>query len=330
VTATHRDLLIVGPNLTIDRTLGIEELVPGWVLRFESAAITPGGKGVNVARAASRLGCGATLVSFAPGHTGEAVARLVREEGIDLRAVPVGGEIRSSAIVRERGGRVTVMNEPGPRVRPEDWNRLLDVVREELVRHRTVVCSGSSPPGTPDDAYGRVVREAGQRSLPVLVDASGPLLEAALEAGADFVAPNLVEAEASLWGARPAGEVDTRGVEVRERAQTAALALVGRGARVGIVTAGAAGVAVAWEGGARWVEARAVRAVNPIGAGDTFVAAVMAAVGAGRGLGAAVAAGVGAAAAGVERPLAGDLDVARARRLRAELGDEDWGPASFV
>ena len=48
-------VLIAGPNLTIDRTVTIDELRPGEVLRFEDVAVTPGGKGVNVARAARAL-----------------------------------------------------------------------------------------------------------------------------------------------------------------------------------------------------------------------------------------------------------------------------------
>ena len=47
-------MLIAGPNLTIDRTLAIDELRPGEVLRFDQVAVTPGGKGVNVARVRGR------------------------------------------------------------------------------------------------------------------------------------------------------------------------------------------------------------------------------------------------------------------------------------
>ena len=38
-------MVIAGPNLTIDRTLSIDELRPGEVLRFERAVVSPGGKG---------------------------------------------------------------------------------------------------------------------------------------------------------------------------------------------------------------------------------------------------------------------------------------------
>ena len=84
-------MLIAGPNPTIDRTLTIAELRPGEVLRFERVAITPGGKGLNVARAARALGEPAVLVSFVPGHTGRAGAAMVAAEGIELRGVPSPG-----------------------------------------------------------------------------------------------------------------------------------------------------------------------------------------------------------------------------------------------
>jgi 1-phosphofructokinase family hexose kinase len=319
-------LLVAGPNLTIDRTLEIDELVLGSEVRFTHAEITPGGKGVNVARAASRLGCDTTLVALAPGHTGAAVARLIADEGLRLRTVPAAGEVRSSAIVLERAGRVTVFNEPGPHLGPRYWEAYVEAVVAELPGHRALVCSGSVPPGIPEEAYARLVWEAAGRSMLTVVDASGPLLSRALDAGPDIVTPNLSEAEA-LLGGLPGGEIEPRAPNARDRAVRAAGAMVKeRGARVAIVTAGAAGAAVAWRGEERFVEAVSVQVVNPIGAGDVFVAGLICALDAGHSLGAAVRAAVGAAAAGVERPLAGDLDPGRARALSEHLHAGDWGP----
>ena len=70
----HAAVVIAGPNLTIDRTLSIDELRPGEVLRFERAVVTPGGKGVNVARVAraARRGRACSSASFrgGPGRRG--------------------------------------------------------------------------------------------------------------------------------------------------------------------------------------------------------------------------------------------------------------------
>ena len=150
-------MVIACPNLTIDRTLSIDELRPGEVLRFERAVVSPGGKGVNVARVARELGAGAVLVGFVPGRTGAAGAALLADEGLALRGVEVGGELRSTAVVLERSGRVTVFNEPGPPLAPGDWERYEAAVAQALAGERVLACSGSLPPGAPADAYGRLV-----------------------------------------------------------------------------------------------------------------------------------------------------------------------------
>jgi fructose-1-phosphate kinase PfkB-like protein len=106
-------MLIAGPNLTIDRTSTLPELRPGDVLRLADVAVTPGGKGLNVARAALALGAPARLVAFVPGHTGRASAALIAEEGVGLDAVDAPGEIRSTSVILEPSGRATVLNEPG-------------------------------------------------------------------------------------------------------------------------------------------------------------------------------------------------------------------------
>src|SRR5919204_926121 len=191
-------MLIAGPNLTIDRTLTIPALRPGEVLRFDDVAVTPGGKGVNVARVAQALGAPALLVGFTPGHTGEACARMLADEGVALRAVPASGELRSTAVVLEHGGRVTVFNEPGPRIDDGDWARYVAAVADALGGHRVLACSGSAPPGTPPGAYAELAALARSRSVVAIVDATGPLLAEAVAGGAELVTPNPGEAESLL------------------------------------------------------------------------------------------------------------------------------------
>ena len=109
-------MLIAGPNLTIDRTLTIDELRPGEVLRFERVAVTPGGKGVNVARVARALGAAAAArrasCRAAPAPP---AAALIADEGVDVRGV----DRSAASCARPRSswsaaGASTVINEPGP------------------------------------------------------------------------------------------------------------------------------------------------------------------------------------------------------------------------
>jgi 1-phosphofructokinase family hexose kinase len=313
-------VLVAGPNLTIDRTMAIEELRPGEVLRFDAVAVTPGGKGVNVARVARDLGAPAVLVGFVPGRTGAAAAGLLADESIALRGVPVRGEIRSTAVILERSARVTVFNEPGPPLATDDWERYEAEVAHALEGERVLACSGSLPPGAPLDGYGRLVGLARSRGAQCIVDVNGPALDAALAAGADVVTPNIAEAEGLLLGR--ADETVEAGdpAVVRERGLEAARALVQRGARRAVVTAAAAGAAVCDGNESWWVPAAAVAEVrNPIGAGDALVGGLALALERGESFAAAVAAGMATGAASVETDVAGTVVPERVAALLAAV-----------
>ena len=314
-------MLIAGPNLTLDRIVRIDELRPGEVLRFADATIAPGGKGVNVARVCRTLGFPAVLVALAPGRTGRAVVELLQDEGLDLDAVATGGEARVASIVLERSGRVTVLNEPGPTIGGEDWGAFEAAVTERLPGHRFLVCIGSTPPGSPPDAYGRLVRLARDRGVSSLVDASGESLTRALEAGPDLVTPNLAEAEGILAGedSQPAAE---RSTDDRDRAQEAAAAMVARGAGTAVVTVGA-GVAVDGRTERWWIDAPSVMVRNPIGAGDSLVGGLVGSLERGDDLRHAIGLGVAAASASVETELPGLIDGERVLRLSPLLSFRD-------
>jgi 1-phosphofructokinase family hexose kinase len=312
-------LLVAGPNLTLDRTGSIRELRPGEVLRLADVVVTPGGKGVNVCRAAASLGIAAVLVSFVPGHTGRAAAALLADEQIDLVAVPSAGELRSTAIVIESGGRTTVLNEPGPPIGAGDWEAYERRMAERLPRAAALVCSGSVPPGAPDDAYGRLATLARERARICVVDASGIALKEAVASGAAVVAPNLGEAEAALAGASESEAVEAA-PDALERALAAARGLLEQGARVAVVTAAGAGAAYADSSGrAGSVSAPAVPVRNPIGAGDAFTAALAARAAQGVATEDALVFAVATGSASVQFPLAGKLDRAVADALVGEL-----------
>ena len=119
-------MVIAGPNLTIDRTAGDRRAAPG-----RGAALRPrrgdaGRQGRSTSRERrGRSAHSALLVVVRCRATPAApAAALIAEEGVELRGVPCGGELRSTLVVQERGGRTTVFNEPGPPVDERRWERL--------------------------------------------------------------------------------------------------------------------------------------------------------------------------------------------------------------
>jgi 1-phosphofructokinase family hexose kinase len=345
-------LLIATPNIAVDRTVRLPELRPGSVQRPSRAVVTAGGKGLNVSRVAAAFGRRARLVSFLPQTDAALTERLLAAEPVDFTGIPVPGEARVATILLEDSGRVTVLNEPGPSVPEGGWERYEKAVADELARgrHRTLVCSGSLPPGVPDDAYARLVEIGHRAGVRVVVDASRAALAAVLPAGPDVVTPNLAEAESVLHGHAHESVADT-GDDVPGRAGRAVLELCRLGARSAAVTAGAAGAAYGLADGDTggrtgsgaagaaygradgvsgdragcgvdgvvWVPTVPVRVANPIGAGDSFVAGLVEAFEAGRSGVEAVVFAVATATASVEQELAGGVDPARARELAARV-----------
>ena len=302
-------MLVLGANLAVDRTLRMARLVPGQVIRPREAVATAGGKAVNVVRAARAHGVRAVLIANLPGRAGTLLAELLAEEGHDLRPIVTTGEARAALILLEDSGRTTVVNEPGPPLTRDGAVRLLAAVRDELAtgRHGVVVATGSLPPGAPVDLYRQVLdlaRAAGSRCI---VDASGDALAATLPHGPDIVSPNLAEAEVLLLGAE-GEEVDPEGHDVRARATAAAAQLVAAGARAALVSAGRHGVAGHDEAGGFWVDAPAVAVRNAIGAGDSLVAGLGAALERGRPFRDATVVGVATAGASVAHDLAGGVE----------------------
>lgn len=318
--------LIASPNLTVDRTVSLPRLEPGAVLRPRRAVVTAGSKGLNVGRVLAALREPARLVGFVPTDDAALVRRLFGAEPVEVLGVDVDGDLRVATIYLEDDGRVTVLNEPGPDVAADDWRRFQEAVEEELTSggHATLVCSGSLPPGTPGDAYGRlttIARRAGVRSV---VDAATDVLAEALAHAPDYVTPNLAEAEGAL-GLGQGEPVHEEGPDVAERAASAVRALCAAGARHAIVTAGAAGAAFGDTDAVRWIRGVHVRVRNPIGAGDSFVGGFVGALESGEEPLPAVLRGLATATASCEHDLAGGFEPRRVAEIEAVLAADAAG-----
>ena len=321
-------MLIVNPNLAIDRTIPLDMMVLGSVHRTGPATASLGGKGVNVARVARAFGHRGVLVGFLPSTSAAELAMLAAAEGAELAGVPVTGIVRVASVFLEQSGRVTVFNEPGPTVDEGDWSRLLAEVERRASGQQTVVCSGSLPPGSPVDGYARVVRAARRSGLRSVVDSTREVLANALTAQPDVVSPNLAEAETLLFGPAIEG-VEPEGDQVARRAVEAARELVARGARHAIVSAGSHGAAFSHGLETAFSPAPEVSVVSPIGAGDSLVGGLVHGLEEGQPFADAVRFALAVASASCEQPVAGAVDVSRARKLAATLRTQTCSSRSW-
>lgn len=320
-------VLIVNPNPVFDRTITLEELVPGAVMRTLDVELTAGGKGINVARVLRALDVAAPLILPIGADDRPRYERLLRAEGADFTSIEVPGTVRTASIyLEERSPRVTVVNDAGDAMAEADWARVRAAVRSAVSPGDTVLCMGSFPPGLAPTSLNDLIEDVHGAGGQILVDANPAWLASALSARPDVVTPNVHEAEAALGiGTAHVMDADDSDAElIRARSEAAALELCGRGARLAFVTGGGAGVAMAHDGEVAWVPAYPVEVVSTVGAGDSFVAglayewAVVQADGPTDWLDAAQFA-VATAAASCEHVRAGGIVPARVREIHAAI-----------
>src|ERR687891_332809 len=125
-------ILIAGANLSLDRTIMLDDLEIGRIHRTDSVDVRGGGKGANVARSLRCAGVDSHTIGYSGGIVGRATVELIASEGLRVTPVDVAGEGRSCLTVLARRAETTVFNEPGPSIGEPDFARLEDQVGKHL------------------------------------------------------------------------------------------------------------------------------------------------------------------------------------------------------
>jgi 1-phosphofructokinase len=298
-------IVTLTPNPSVDRTIEVDALHRGAVLRARSSRVDPGGKGVNVSRALAANGRKTRAVLPAGGWEGDQLAALLAPADVEVVVVPVSGSVRANVSVVEPDGTVTKLNELGPQLSEAEVEAVTAATVAAAADAEWLAVSGSLPPGVPVDLYARVVERLGSARVKVAVDSSGAPLVAALAAGPDLVKPNREElAEATGRQIFTVGDV-----------VAAAEALRGQGVAAVLASLGADGAVLVDTTGATFGSAIVERPRSSVGAGDAMLAGFLAGGGSGPdALAEALAWGAAAASLpGSRMPTPADLDHAAVR-----------------
>ena len=305
------DILTVTMNPCVDVSTSTAKVAPEHKLRCEAPRREPGGGGINVARVVQRLG-GACVALFPVGGTsGAQLLRLLAAEQVPTVPVPIAGDTRESLHVRDRSAAEDyrfVM--PGPNVAASEWQACLQHLTSMAVVPRYLVLSGSLPPGVPVDFYAQLVRLMRERGSRLVLDASGPALAAALEAGVYLVKPSLRELR----------ELSGQALESETQWRAAAQQLVDAGrAEVVVLSLGAQGALMVSRQETVFAPALAVPVSTTVGAGDSFVGGMVHALAGGASLRDAFGRGVAAASAALLGSGTGLCQSADVERLHREV-----------
>jgi ribokinase len=287
-SAASRTVVVVG-SINEDVTLQLGRRIrPGETVTAQRVARRPGGKGANQAAAAASAGAEvAMLGAVGDDDAGTRMIEDLRRRGVNTEWVrTVDGVSTGTAYVTVTSdGENTIVLDPGA-------NRFVDAAAVEAawstLPPASVLLSLLEIPLAGVVAAVRLAAETGMRSVVTLAPAQpvpGDLL-----CGLDPLLVNEHEAAFLL-------RADDLGGHIVDAARE----LLRLGPKSAVVTAGAAGAAVADGGTARQLPAvPVVKVRDTTGAGDAFAGALAAALGRGADLDAAVAAGLRAGAGAVQ------------------------------
>lgn len=253
-------------NPTIDVSYDVGKVRHTHKMRTDNEHYAPGGGGINVARVFVRLGGNARSYYLSGGATGPALDGLIDLHQLVRTRIPIEGPTRIAAdILEHETGKEYRFTPAGPQVSEEEWTHCLEVLAETDCD--VMVMSGSLPPGVPTDFYARVTRLLAPKGIEIVLDTSGEALAAGIEQGdLLLVKPSLGEL----------AQYSGRTLENHEAISAAAMEIVTAGkARLVAVTMGHVGALLAHAGGTAFLPALQIEAASAVGAGDSFVAAMV-------------------------------------------------------
>ena len=122
-------ILTVTLNPALDVCASVAVVTTDHKLHCDNASRTPGGGGINVARAIHRLGGEATAFFPYGGSTGQLLCDLLAAEGVPTAGLPVAGVTREDFAVREEStGREYRFVLPGAPLTPGEADRCIEEI----------------------------------------------------------------------------------------------------------------------------------------------------------------------------------------------------------
>lgn len=254
-------------NPTIDVAYEVDRMIHTHKMRTVSEYYCPGGGGINVARVFVRLGGNARCIYLAGGATGDAFDGLVDLHQLARTRIRIAGHTRvaTSALDHETTKEYRFTPQ-GPVVSEGEWQACLDSLDD--VDCDILVASGSLPIGVPANFYALVAARMRPRGIAMVLDTSGRALRESLAGAGGVLLVKPSQGELAQLAGRELKTIDSISEE--------AMAIVERGEAENVsVTLGHRGAVLARREGTIHLPALEIDARSAVGAGDSFLAAMV-------------------------------------------------------
>ena len=253
-------------NPSFDKTVEVQSLEIGQVNRIqEDARVDLGGKGINVAVVADRLGLEVQCLGIMGKDGSSELSELMDREHLrhSFRVIP--GHVRTNTKIVSRSAQgVTELNEPGPMVDQQILHDFFEMAKEKTADSDMVVVTGSLPPGCPEGTYRDLLKILEGKKC--ILDTEGKELELAAKGACPYlIKPNLKEMEATL------------GIELRtmRTIRDAALLFIRLGVEHAVVSMGEMGAMYVSAEKTLFAPALRVEIKSTVGAGDAMIGGML-------------------------------------------------------
>jgi len=256
-------ILVVTPNPCIDKTLFVESIHPQPKILVEKVKEIAGGKGSNVSRVLHRLGIEVGHFVLLGGYTGQRVKSLMELEGVSVYPAWISQRTRVVTTIVDRNWQQVAYFEPGPVISTQEMDQIVLTFEKIVPSVELIVLCGSVSDQSANSIYYRMIQIAKKNRIKTIIDSRGVPLIGALKAQPWMVKMNREEAE-ETWGKKIHsgddlhkfyGFLNSKGIDY------CVLTLGEKGAWF-------RGENVSWSG-----YSPKVTSINPVGSGDSFLAA---------------------------------------------------------
>ena len=252
-------------NPSFDRAVEMDTLKLGEVNRIRALREDLGGKGINVAVVAQRLGLDVQCLGIMGEDGAQQLSAMMDQEHLNHHFLRIPGKVRTNLklVLKDEKG-ITELNEAGTPMQEEHLRAFFELAREKTADSDLVVLTGSLPPGCPVGVYRDLMKTLEGKKC--ILDSEGPELELAAKTAHPFlIKPNLHEMETTL------------GLELRtmRSIRDAALLFIRLGVENAVVTMGAMGAMFVDRERTLFAPALRVAARSHVGAGDAMLGGML-------------------------------------------------------
>lgn len=281
-------------NPAIDKSSSVEHVMAENKLYCDTPRYEPGGGGINVSRAINKLGENSLLLYTAGGFTGRRLGKLLKEEGLNEKAIKIENSTRENLIIKEKSTNLQYrFGMPGPKINKKETEKIFEILSNLTSSIDYLVISGSIPAGVPDNIYAKMAKKAKKNGIKVVVDVAGNPLKEVLKEGVFLIKPNLGEFQ----------ELVDREVKEDDEIKDAALKMVKDNCcSVIVISLGAGGVLFVTDEKTKFLRPPTVPIKSKVGAGDSMVAGIVLSLAEGNSLENSIIYGLAAGSSAVMTP----------------------------